>query len=112
MSTNKSANYLRASLHRAMQQGDKSLTVSALDLKDALAELESLQTHQDITRPTAPLVGWADPVKIEQMRQGQIGHLAVSRKKSETLTHQVCAIATSPQVNMGRAESISEGETA
>lgn len=91
MSKNQAANYLRASLHRAINEGAKSLTVSALDLKDALAELEALQTHQDASRPTAPLVGWANPNEIQQMRQGQRRGLTVSRKKSGSRTQQVCA---------------------
>lgn len=88
---NHAINYLRASLHRAINQGDKSLTVSTLDLKDVLAELEKLHTLHDLTRPSAPLVGWADPEKIQQMRQGQRRYLTVSRKKGETFTQQVCA---------------------
>ncbi|WP_430445535.1 MAG: hypothetical protein ACQZ2J_30365 [Pseudomonas piscis] len=96
-------NYLRASLHRAINQGGKSLTVSTLDLKDALAELEKLQTHQDPARPSAPLVGWADPEKIEQMRQGQRRYLTISRKRGETFTQQVCATkAQSTEKHQGR----------
>ena len=88
---NQSSSYLRASLHRAIQQGDKSLTVSTLDLKDTLAELESLRTHQDLTRPTTPLVGWADPLAIQQMRQGQRWRLTVTRKRVAAHTQQICA---------------------
>lgn len=84
-------NYLKASLHRAINQGDKSLNISTLDLKELLAELESLRTRQDPKRPDEPLVGWADPAKIQQMRQGQRRYLTVSRKKGETFTQQVCA---------------------
>lgn len=86
-------NYLKASLHRAINQGDKALTISTLDLKEVLAELESLHTHQDLRRPGTPLVGWADPQKIQEMRQGQRRYLTVSRKKGETFTQQVCASA-------------------
>lgn len=85
------SDYIRASLHRAIQQNDKSLTVSTLDLKDTLAELESLRTHQDISRPTAPLVGWADPIAIQQMRQGQRWRLTVTRKRVGSHTQQICA---------------------
>ncbi|MFK3790963.1 hypothetical protein ACI2KO_11980 [Pseudomonas piscis] len=92
-------NYLRASLHRAMNEGDKTLTVSTLDLKDVLAELEKLHTRQDLTRPSAPLVGWADPEKIQQMRQGQRRYLTVSRKRGETFTQQVCATKAQPASN-------------
>ena len=88
---NQSSDYLRASLHRAIQQNDKSLTVSTLDLKDTLAELESLRTHQDTSRPPAPLVGWADPVAIQQMRQGQRWRLNVTRKRVAPHTQQICA---------------------
>ncbi|WP_265532286.1 hypothetical protein [Pseudomonas saponiphila] len=69
----------------------KVMTISTLDLKDVLAELEKLVTRQDPARPIAPLVGWADPEKIQQMRQGQRRYLTVSRKKGETFTQQVCA---------------------
>lgn len=89
MTTTPSANYLRASLHRAINQGDKSLTVSSLDLKDVLAELERLQTHQD--QPEAPLVGWADPAAIQQMRQGKIWSLSVTRKKVGVRSQRICA---------------------
>ena len=91
--------YLKASLHRAINQGDKSLTISTLDLKEALAELESLHTHQNLNRPGTPLVGWADPQKIQEMRQGQRRYLTVSRKKGETFTRQVCASASEGSSN-------------
>lgn len=93
---NQAIAYAKASLHRAINQGDKVMTISTLDLKDVLAELEKLQTHQNPARPSAPLVGWADPEKIQQMRQGQRRYLTVSRKKGETFTQQVCATATQP----------------
>lgn len=85
------ANYLRARLHRAIEQGDKSLTVSTLDLKDTLAELESLQHHRDINRSPTPLVGWADPRAIQQMHQGKIWSLSVTRKKVGARSQQICA---------------------
>lgn len=88
---NQSANYLRACLHRAINQGDKSLTVSTLDLKDTLAELERLRTQQDLSMPRAPLVGWADPAAIQQMRQGQLWSMTVTRKKVAARTQQICA---------------------
>ncbi|WP_092320352.1 hypothetical protein [Pseudomonas saponiphila] len=88
---NQAIAYTKACLHRAINQGDKTLTISVLDLKDILAELEKLETRQDPERPSAPLVGWADPEKIQQMRQGQRRYLTVSRKKGETFTQQVCA---------------------
>ncbi|KPW30173.1 hypothetical protein ALP45_00248 [Pseudomonas coronafaciens pv. atropurpurea] len=90
-SMNNATDYLRAALHRAINQGDKSLVISTLDLKDTLAELERLQNHQDFTRPTAPLVGWADPVAILQMRQGKLWRLSISRKRVGARTQQVCA---------------------
>ncbi|WP_409302801.1 hypothetical protein [Pseudomonas sp. KCJK8993] len=88
--------YTKASLHRAINQGDKVMTISTLDLKDLLAELEKLQTRQDPARPSAPLVGWADPEKIEQMRQGRRRYLTISRKRGETFTQQVCATKAQP----------------
>ncbi|QHF10375.1 hypothetical protein [Pseudomonas syringae] len=98
-SNNQSANYLRASLHRAINQGDKSLTVSTLDLKETLAELECLQTHQDITRPTAPLVGWADPAAIQQMRQGKMWRLSITRKRVGARTQCICAAEVQSALN-------------
>lgn len=83
------ANYLRASLHRAINQGDKSLAVSTLDLKDTLAELERLQNLKDPGRPDKPMFGWADPHAIQLMRQGRRRYLTISRKKSCTHTQQV-----------------------
>ena len=106
---NYSSDYLRACLHRAIQKNDKSLTVSTLDLKDALAELESLRTHQDISRPTVPLVGWADPVAIQQMRQGQRWRLTVTRKRVGSHTQQIGAataqVSEHPQAG-GSIESL------
>ncbi|MCO7610952.1 hypothetical protein NJH83_12005 [Pseudomonas chlororaphis] len=93
---NPAITYAKACLHRAINQGDKVMTISTLDLKDVLAELEKLVTRQDPARPIAPLVGWADPEKIQQMRQGQRRYLTVSRKKGETFTQQVCASTMSP----------------
>ncbi|MCQ2994211.1 hypothetical protein NLO95_08785 [Pseudomonas syringae] len=98
---NESANYLLASLHRAVHQGDKLLTVSTLDLRDTLAELERLQTQQDMTRPIAPLVGWADPAAIQQMRQGKVWSLSVTRKKVGARSQQICASATQPTLTAG-----------
>lgn len=94
--------YLKASLHRAINQGDKSLSISTLDLKDLLAELESLRTRQDPKRPGEPLVGWANPAKIQQMRQGQRRYLTVSRKKGETFTLQVCALSMQQTSNSAK----------
>ncbi|MFJ3154002.1 hypothetical protein ACIPIX_07655 [Pseudomonas protegens] len=91
---NQAIAYTKACLHRAINQGDKALTISVLDLKDILAELEKLETRQDPERPSAPLVGWAAPEKIQQMRQGQRRYLTVSRKKGETFIQQVCATNT------------------
>ncbi len=102
MTTNPSANYLRASLHRAINQGDRSLTVSTLDLKDVLAELERLQTDQDLSKPEAPLVGWADPSAIQQMRQGKIWSLSVTRKKVGARSQQICASTAGKVANTMR----------
>ncbi|WP_350404321.1 hypothetical protein ABCR88_07675 [Pseudomonas sp. W17] len=93
---NQAIAYAKACLHRAINQGDKAMTISTLDLKDVLAELEKLETRQDPARPSTPLVGWADPEKIQQMRQGQRRYLTVSRKRGETFTQQVCATKTQP----------------
>ncbi|KWS53735.1 MULTISPECIES: hypothetical protein [Pseudomonas syringae group] len=98
---NQSAAYLRASLHRAINQGDKSLTVSTLDLKDTLAELERLQTQEDLSKPEAPLVGWADPAAIQQMRQGKVWSLSVTRKRVGARSQQICASAAQPTTAPG-----------
>lgn len=101
MNSNESANYLRASLNRAINQGDNSLAVSTLDLKDTLAELERLQNQKDPARPDAPMFGWADPEAIQQMRQGRRRHLIINRKKSDSNSHQVCAVIPQPNLTTG-----------
>ncbi|RXT68480.1 hypothetical protein [Pseudomonas syringae] len=100
---NHSATYLRASLHRAINQGDRSMTVSTLDLKDTLAELERLQTQQDLNRPEAPIVGWADPDAIQQMRQGKLWSMTVTRKKVAARTQQICALTIKTIAHTQRA---------
>ncbi|WDH24076.1 hypothetical protein [Pseudomonas chlororaphis] len=85
--------YLLASLHRAQHQGDKTLNVSTLDLKEVLAELQSIKTREEMKCSGGALVGWADPVKVREMREGKRFYLTVRRKKSEHFSKQVCASA-------------------
>ncbi|WP_338806862.1 hypothetical protein V8U11_06575 [Pseudomonas chlororaphis] len=85
--------YLLASLHRAMHQGDKTLTVSTLDLKEVLAELQSIKTREEMKCSGGALVGWADPAKVREMREGKRFYLTVRRKKNEHFSKQVCASA-------------------
>lgn len=78
--------YLQASLSRAINDGQRSLSVSTLDLKEVLAELASLH-HKALDAESGGLVvGFARPEMVEQMRSGNALYITIRRKKNAEYT--------------------------
>ena len=70
--------YLMASIERAKQDGQKSITVSVLDLAEALRDIHPSPETTD--RPPK-LVGYAKAEKLREMTHGYRNWLTLRRTK-------------------------------
>lgn len=74
--------YIQASLSRAVNDGQRSLTVSTLDLLDVFAELARFRAKQENEESGGVTVGYARPDMIADMKCGKAMFLSVRRKQS------------------------------
>lgn len=70
--------YLMAAMQRAKQDGQKSISISLIDLAEALSEIAPVLA--DGERPPK-LVGFAKPEKLREMTHGYRNWLTLRRTK-------------------------------
>jgi hypothetical protein len=79
---NKTILYIQADMHRAINEGRRSLEVSVLDLKELLAAVESAKTRDQNER-CGVVFGFVRKETLKEMRSGKTLFLSARRKKNE-----------------------------
>lgn len=81
--------YLRAQLHRAQNQGEKTITIACLDLQELIASLQSVTENakNDIVGQHA---GWCRAADLRGICGGQRFRITMCRKKTEEFDTSVC----------------------
>lgn len=74
--------YIQATLSRAMTEGQRSLSVSTLDLQELLADLESLKAKKFDAESGGLCIGFARPDMLDQMKTGAALFMSIRRKKN------------------------------
>lgn len=98
--------YLRAQLHRAQNQGDKTLTIACLDLQELIASLQSV-TDNAKNHAVGQHAGWCRAADLRGICGGQRFRITMRRKKNEEFNTSVCFKELPPIVK----EVIDETET-
>lgn len=79
---NKNLLYVQADLHRAINSGQRSLSISVLDLKELLGAVESSATREQ-NEKCGVIFGFVRKETLSEMRCGKTLHLTVRRKKDK-----------------------------
>lgn len=78
--------YIQASVSRAVNDGQRSLSVSTLDLQELLAELASLKAKALDAESGGLCIGFARPDMLDQMKTGKALFMSARRKKNAEYT--------------------------
>lgn len=79
---NKTLMYLQADLHRTINNGGSSLTISVLDLKELLGAAESAQAREQHEK-CGVVFGFVATETLKNMRSGRALYLTIRRKKND-----------------------------
>lgn len=85
---NKTLMYLQADLHRTINNGGKSLTISVLDLKELLGAVESAQAREQHEK-CGVIFGFVATETLKNMRSGRALYLTIRRKKNDEYSNPV-----------------------
>lgn len=89
-------NYLKAQLHRAQNQDEKTVVVSTLDLAEILQQIESAIGRERVEF-AGQHFGWCRPNDVRSMCNGTRFYITVRRKKNDDYNTSVC-FASLPEV--------------
>lgn len=79
---NKTMMFLQADLHRTINNGGSSLTISVLDLKELLSVVASAEGREKAEK-CGHIFGWIRKDQLKRMREGQTLYCSLRRKKNE-----------------------------
>lgn len=79
---NKTMMYLMADLHRTINNGGSSLTISVLDLKELLSAVESAGAREQHEK-CGVVFGFVGAETLKNMRSGRALYLTIRRKKND-----------------------------
>jgi hypothetical protein len=85
---NKTLMFLQADMHRAINDGRRSLDISVLDLKEllaAVAKAEGRETAERIGHPFA----FIRPEKLQDLKGGKRMYCTIRLRKSEEFSEQI-----------------------
>lgn len=102
---NQTLMFLQANMHRAINEGQRTMEVSVLDLKELLSVVLKAE-YQEIAKQ-AHIFGWIDPVKLQEMRESNRYYASIRRGKNAIFTTPVFCIPTGKPVDVV-AESIQD----
>ncbi len=81
---NQTLMFLQADMHRAINDGRKTVEVSILDLKELLSVVLKCE-YQEIAAQ-AHIFGWIDPIKLRELRENGRYYASVRRGKNATFS--------------------------
>lgn len=87
---NQTLMFIQADMHRAINEGRRSVDVSVLDLKELLSHVLKAE-YQEIAKQ-AHIFGWIDPVKLRELRENGRYYASVRRGKNQTFSTPVFCI--------------------
>jgi len=95
----KALQYIQATLSRAMTEGQRTLSVSTLDLEEVLAELASLKDKALDAESGGLCIGFARPDMLAKMKTGAALYMTIRRKKNAEYTMRlstknICGVST------------------
>lgn len=79
---NKTLMYIQADMHRAINGGQRDLSISVLDLKELLGAVESAAAREKKER-CGVVFGFVREETLSEMRSGKALYLSIRRKKNE-----------------------------
>ena len=100
---NQTLMFLQASMHRAINDGNKTLEVSVLDLKELLSTVmsfEGQQISQSIGRSGVGCA-WIRPDKLRDLRSGKRMYCTIRLRKNEEFSEQIyCLPEPKPPIDV------------
>lgn len=94
---NKTLMFLQADMHRAINDGRKSLEVSVMDLKELLSVVLKCE-YQEVAAQ-AHIFGWINPEKLREIRENRRYYASVRRGKNADFSVPVFCIPTGKPVD-------------
>lgn len=79
---NKTLMYIQADMHRAINNNQRDLVVSVMDLKELLAAVDSAATREQ-NEKCGVVFGFVRNETLSEMRSGKALFLSIRRKKNE-----------------------------
>lgn len=79
---NKTLLFVQADMHRAINEGRRSLDISVLDLKELLSAVESAAAREKAEK-CGVIFGFVRTETLSEMRSGKALFLSIRRKKNE-----------------------------
>lgn len=107
---NQTLMYLQADMHRAINDGNRTLEISVLDLKELLAAVMSFEGRKQSERIRSGGVGcaWIRPEKLKDLRSGKRMYCTVRLRKNEEFSEQIyCLPEPKPAIDAG-AETVQD----
>jgi hypothetical protein len=80
--------FLQADMHRAINDGRRSLEVSVLDLKELIAQVMSSESREQFER-VGQSCGFMRPEKLQDLRSGKRMYCTVRLRKNEEFTSPI-----------------------
>lgn len=94
---NQTLMFIQADMHRAINEGRKSVEVSVLDLKEMLSVVLKCE-YQEIAAQ-AHIFGWINPEKLWEIRENRRYYASVRRGKNADFSVPVFCIPTAKPVD-------------
>lgn len=88
---NQTLMFLQANMHRAINEGQRSLEISVLDLKELLAAIMSFE-GRELSERVAQLgqgCGFMRPDKLRELRAGKRMYCTIRLRKNEEFCEQI-----------------------
>lgn len=105
---NQTLMFIQADMHRAINEGRRSVDVSVLDLKELLSHVIKAE-YQEVAKQ-AHIFGWIDPVKLRELRENGRYYASVRRGKNSTFTTPVFCIPEPLHVEEKLEEELAASE--
>lgn len=83
--------FIQANMHRAIQNNERTMEVSILDLKELLGSVMRAEGQKQ-AEFYGHGIAWANPVKMQEMREGKRFYLTVRRRKNDDFSEQIFCI--------------------
>lgn len=96
---NKTLMFLQADMHRAINNNQRDLVVSVLDLNELLAAVAKAE-GREVVEKVGHGCGWINPDKLRDLRSGKRFYATIRLRKNDEFNEQIfCMPEPKPEVD-------------